>query len=301
MKSEKSKKLLNILNFVLKVLITGFILWRIFHNMDTRVLWKTLLGQPVWVLLAILGLSGLRHFGQYLTWKYSLQMNPLFKPIPKEIFNSYMIGQAFRFLIPGSWGLVGKIAFVNNSSHAASFISYIVERSFVTWAMLFFAVFSLFFVPIGFPVWLIWLLFIFLLTVPFAGWFLLGANRKWKRLQPNYLRLGPRILILQICITLFNYLQYWLLINQHRVISFWETLKRMSLAHISHSIPITFAGLGLKEYFAKSLFAQIGYPNEAIVSTTLIVFFLHDVLAALAGAVILLQAKQSKIKWQNSP
>ena len=300
METKKPKKLLNILNFVLKFLITGFILWRIFHKMDTCLLWKTLLGQSVPILLAILGLSALRHFGQYLAWKYSLQMNPLYKPNHKEIFNSYMIGQAFRFIVPGSWGLVGKIAFVNNSSHTASFISYIVERSFVTWSMLFFASFSLFFVPIGFPTWLIWFLFILVLMIPFGGWFFLGANRRWKRLQPNYLKLGPRILLLQIAITLFNYLQYWLLINQqlltnqHRVISFWETLKRMSLAHMSHSIPITFAGLGLKEYFAKSLFAQIGYPDEAIVSTTLIVFFLHDVLAAIAGAGILLQTKHSK-------
>lgn len=294
MKSKKSKKLLNILNFVFKLLLTAFILWQIFRKMDMGVLWKTLFGQPIWLLLAIFGLSLLRHLGQYLTWQYSLQLSPLYKPVYREIFNSYMIGQTLRFVVPGSWGVVGKTAFVSNSSRTATFLSYFVERSFVSWAMLFFASFSLFYIPLGFAKWLIWLLFIILLAIPFGGWFILGANRRWKRMQPNYLRLGPRILFLQLAVTLFNYLQYWILICQFKITNFWETVTRMSLAHISLSIPVTFAGLGLKEVFAQNLFAKIGYPNEVIVSSTLIVFFLHDVVAALIGAGIMLKAKYSK-------
>jgi hypothetical protein len=294
MQAEGKKKLLNILGFVLKVVVTGFILWSIFRKMDMHILWTNLVNKPVWLLAIIMAVSGLRHWGQYLTWKYSLQMNPLYIPKPREIFSSYMIGQALRFIIPGSYGIVGKIAFVSNSSKTASFISYMIERVFVTWALMFFASFALLFTPIGIPQWVSWLLFVIFLAIPFGGYFVLGANRRWQRLQPNYLVYGPRVLVMQIGVTLLNYLQYWLLLHHMVPTSYWETLKRMSLAHISYSIPVTFAGLGLKEYFAKTLFSSIGYPEEVIVSTTLILFFLHDILAALAGAVFLLQAKYSK-------
>lgn len=294
MQPESRKKLLNALGFILKVLITGLILWQIFRQMDMPTLWTNLLNKPVWLLLIILAVSGLRHWGQYLAWKYSLQINPLYIPRPKEIFGSYMIGQALRLIIPGSYGIVGKIAFVTNSSKTASFISYMIERSFVTWAVMIFATFALLLTPIGIPQWVCWLLFLIFLAIPFAGYFVLGANRRWKRLQPNYLVFGPRILGLQIGITLLNYLQYWILLQHVIHTSYWEILKRMSLAHISYSIPVTFAGLGLKEYFATNLFSSIGYPEEIIVSTTLILFFMHDILAGLIGAGILLQAKYSK-------
>nr|HPH60522.1 hypothetical protein [Candidatus Syntrophosphaera sp.] len=116
MDATTRKKIWRILSFALKLLVTALILLGLFKEMEFVKVWQNLINQPPWLILAILGLAVLRHWGQYLAWQYSLQVNPLYTLKRKEVFESYMIGQALRFAVPGSWGILGKVAFVSNSS-----------------------------------------------------------------------------------------------------------------------------------------------------------------------------------------
>ena len=102
-----------------------------------------------------------------------------------------MIGQALRFAIPGSFGMIGKIAFVHNDSKINSLYSFILERIFVTWVLLFFASMALVFVDLGIPSWISWLLFLIFDTMPFWMYFLLSVDRRLKKLQSRYLKLAP--------------------------------------------------------------------------------------------------------------
>lgn len=294
MNAETRKKLWQVLSFVLKLLVTGLILWGLFRRLDIGLVWQNLANQPLWLILAILGLAVIRHWGQYLGWQYSLQVNPLYELNRREVFNSYMIGQALRFAVPGSWGIIGKVAFVSNSSKGASLISCFLERIFVSWSIFAFASLALLFIPQGIPGWIRWALFVFLITLPFWLYFVLYLNRRWKRLRTSYIRYAPGITLLMIATTLVNMLQYWLMLHLSQAVSFWDVVKRMSLSNLSYSIPITVAGLGLKESFAVSLLTKIGLQAESIASTTLAIFIINDVIAALIGAVIFLRVRAAR-------
>ncbi|MDD3143389.1 MAG: lysylphosphatidylglycerol synthase transmembrane domain-containing protein [Candidatus Cloacimonetes bacterium] len=294
MDATARKKIWRILSFALKLLVTALILWGLFRRMDLGQVWQNLINQPPWLILAILGLAVLRHWGQYLAWQYSLQVNPLYTLKRKEVFESYMIGQALRFAVPGSWGILGKVAFVSNSSKGASVISCFLERIYVTWSIFVFASLALLYLPQGIPGWIRWSLFAWLITLPVWLYFLLYLNRRWNHLRPNYIRYAPRLTLLMVATTLLNLFQYWLMLHLTQAVSFWDVVKRMSLSHLSYSIPITVAGLGLKESFAISLLSKIGLQAESIASTTLAIFIINDVVPALIGAGIFLKVREPR-------
>ncbi|HRT60649.1 MAG TPA: lysylphosphatidylglycerol synthase transmembrane domain-containing protein [Candidatus Syntrophosphaera sp.] len=291
MDATTRKKVWRVLSLALKLLVTALILYGLFRRMDFGKVWQNLLNQPIWLILAILGLAVLRHWWQYLAWQYSLQINPLFVLKRKEVFESYMIGQALRFAVPGSWGIMGKVAYVSNSSKAASMISCMLERIYVTWSIFVFASLALLYLPHGIPAWARWLLFIGLLTLPVWLYFVTYLNQRWARLRAGYIRYAPRLTLLMIGATLINHFQYWLMLNLNQAVPFWDVVKRMSLSHLSYSIPVTVAGLGLKESFAISLLSKIGLQAESIASTILTIFIINDVVPALIGAGIFLRMK----------
>lgn len=294
MDATARKKIWRILSFALKLLVTALILLGLFKEMEFVKVWQNLINQPPWLILAILGLAVLRHWGQYLAWQYSLQVNPLYTLKRKEVFESYMIGQALRFAVPGSWGILGKVAFVSNSSKGASVISCFLERIYVTWSIFVFASLALLYLPQGIPGWIRWSLFAWLITLPVWLYFLLYLNRRWNHLRPNYIRYAPRLTLLMVATTLLNLFQYWLMLHLTQAVSFWDVVKRMSLSHLSYSIPITVAGLGLKESFAISLLSKIGLQAESIASTTLAIFIINDVVPALIGAGIFLKVREPR-------
>ncbi len=294
MDATNRKQLWRKLGFALKLIITGLILWGIFRKLDLYQVWQNLIYQPPWLVFSILGVAVLRHGAQLLAWQLSLQVSPLYKLNRIEVFNSYMIGQALRFAIPGSFGMLGKLAYVQNSSPSAKFISYALERIFVNWSIYILASLSLLFLPQGISAWIRWLLFIFLATLPVWLYLLLLLNRKWQALRASYLKFVPGISLLVLASGFLHLFQYWLLLHLTEVISFWEVFKRMAISHISYSIPITVAGLGLKESFAISLFSKTNLLPEKIASTTLAIFIINDVLPALIGAGIFLRVKETR-------
>ena len=294
MEAETRKKIWRVLSFVLKVLITGMILFGLFRKMDLHQVWQNLVSQPLWLIMALLGLSMLKHIGLYLTWQFSLQMNPLYQLNRVEVFDSYMIGQALRFAVPGSWGIFGKVAFVSNSSRSASLLSCVLERIFVTWGIFVFASLALLYIPQGITAWVRWPLFIFILTLPIWLYFVFLVNRRWISMRSNYLKYASGMVLSQIALSLANFFQYWLMLQLTQSVSFWDVIKRMSLSHLSYSIPVTVAGLGLKESFAVSLLSKIGLQPESIASTSLAIFIINDVLPALIGAGIFLLVKATR-------
>jgi hypothetical protein len=66
----------------------------------------------------------------------------------------------------------------------------------------------------------------------------------------------------------------------------------MALTQFSNSIPITVAGLGLRESFAIHFLKTAGITAEQAVSATLSLFFIQDVLPALIGTWFLVRTKK---------
>lgn len=287
-----SKKVVKILGYVLKFGITGYILWRIFSNLDLGVVIASIAGQPLWLLMVLLLISVLRHGGHCLNWANALRINPLYKPNWKEIVNSYLISQPLRFMVPGGFGGAGMVLFVSNSSLAATVFSYVVERAFFLWGTLVYASVSAAYYFENIPLWTRLAGMLIIITAPLWFYLILGSNRRWRRLRRNYIKFSPRILIVQLAVVLLFYFQYWLILQRIMPIEFGETIKRMSLTHIMSCVPITVAGLGLRESFAIHFLSEAGFQAIEAVTTTLSIFIIHDIIFAVIGSVVLIRAKQ---------
>lgn len=246
---------------------------------------------PALVLLLIL-LTFLRHLLQIINWSSALKINPSFVVDKAQIFRSYMIGLPLRFAMPGGHAAMGKIFFIRNSSRSASFWSTALERSYMSWGTwTLAAIAALLYYPnlnrvLGVGILLLCLL------LPLFVYLILGSNKNWRYLQAPFAKLAPRMMSVQIAANCVTYLQYWLILNSFVPLAWWQSTIRMALTQFSNSIPITFAGLGLRESFAIHFLKTAGISAEQAVSATLSLFIIQDVLTAVMGTWFLLRARR---------
>jgi len=251
-----------------------------------------MLGLPLGVVFLIVCLSLLRHIVQYHNWLSSLSINPAFIKNKAEVLRSYLIGLPLRFAVPGGHASIGKIFFISNSSRSASFWSTALEKGFMTWGTWTMAAMAAFVYYSDEPPGLKLGAVILSVSLPFILYYVLGSVPKWKYLQAPYRKRAPRLMSLQIVSNLITYLQYWLILSSIVSIGWWQSSIRMALTQFSNSIPITVAGLGLRESFAIHFLKTVGISAEQAVSATLSLFFIQDVLPALIGTWFLVRAKK---------
>jgi len=285
---------------LLKVCLTALILWGVFARIDLKALWTGIAALPLWLLPALVLLSLIRHWGQFINWCYSLQINPKYIPDRKEQLVSYLIGLPLRFAVPGGSASAGKVFFVSNSSRWASLFSFAMERAFLTWSTWTYAFAAALIYYRNFPLWLRLGLLILTLTAPLWGYWLLGTSPKTRWLKPGYARYAPRISAIQTGIAALSYVQYWLILNQIHPISFWESTLRMSLTQFSNSIPFTVGGLGLREGFAIHFLAGAGFDASQAVTATLTLFAVQDLLFALPGLLLLMFNKSRRSDYAHA-
>lgn len=289
-KSRKGKVIL----YLLKLALSVFILWQIFKKVDLVGALKDITSLPAYLILLLIAISFIRHTLQFHNWYYSLRINPKFTAKKKAVVCSYLIGQTLRFAVPGGPASFAKIFYVPNSSVVSSFWSSIAEKSVMTWVTWTFAIIAGIFYYSKFPLWIWLILLLFFLLLPFLVKWGFGFSRYLASLKPLYAAQMPKIITVQVLSTILCYVQYWLILNCLLPLSFWQTFIRMALTQFSNTIPITISGLGLREGFAIHFLAGTGFSAEQAVSTTLTLFFIHDVLPALIGIFFLLQGKKTK-------
>ncbi len=243
------------------------------------------------IVLLIL-LTALRHLLQIINWGSALRINPAYVPDKAQVFSSYMIGLPLRFAMPGGHAAMGKIFFISNSSRSASFWSTVLERSYMSWGTwTLAAIAALLYYPnmnriLGLGILLVCLL------LPVIVYLVLGSRKNWRYLQAPFAKLAPRMMSVQIAANFVTYLQYWLILSSFVPLGWWQSTIRMALTQFSNSIPITFAGLGLRESFAIHFLKTAGISAEQAVSATLSLFLIQDVLTAVIGTGYLLRAKK---------
>lgn len=289
-KSTKGKVILYFLKLALSVLI----LWQIFKKVNILNALKDIVSLPVFIILLLISLSFIRHTLQFHNWYYSLQLNSKFQARKKSVISSYFVGQTLRFAIPGGPASFAKIFYVPNNSVVASLWSSIAEKSVMTWVTWSFAIIAGIFYYPKFPLWIWLILLLLLLFLPFLVKKGLGLSKKYASLKPLYAAQIPKVIAVQTFSTTLCFVQYWLILNCLLPINLWQTFTRMALTQFSNTIPITISGLGLREGFAIHFLAGAGFSAEQAVSTTLTLFFIHDVLPALIGIFFLLQGKKTK-------
>ncbi len=230
---------------------------------------------------------------QYSNWKKYLHLNREYQPKRLEILKSFFIGMSLHFLLPAGIGLFGKMYFVNNKKIATTF-SVGVERIFVTWKNVFFASFAAIFYFQSLNIIIKILIFIIVLFSPFFVYLFSYLIKKEtiRNYLKNYLTIVPVIIFFQVIFALISIYQYYIVLNNFIKISFWKVLISVPLVHISHIIPISFSGFGLREVFAIEIFSKFGVSPEVAVSTTLIIFLINTVVPAFVGLYFLIRSKK---------
>lgn len=280
------------LMYILKIGFTFLILYLITRRIDLAAAWQQIISLPLSLAAVVFLISILRHSIQFTNWNCALRLNGGYKFVPKEVLASYLVALPLRFVIPGGHAAMGKIFYLNNSSLMASLISTTAERLVMTWATWTFASMAAFFFFPDVP------LYLRILAVGLAAFspLLVALNMRWhtkSRIHlPAFTLQAPRMMILQVGSTLLTYLQYYLILNHLGVISYANTWLLMGLTNFSNSIPITIAGLGLREGFAIHFLNFAGFMPEQAVAATLSLFFFQDVLPALPGLIVLAKGRK---------
>lgn len=292
------KRILKSLLYTAKLVLTVVIMWFVLRGTDLTQVLSTMLSISPGVL-ALLCLGTLIRFGAQLqNWRYALCLNPSYQPNTADVWRSYLIGLPLRFVIPGGPAAVGKILFVDNSSHWASVLSFGAERFFMTWATWLVAAVAASLHYTFMPLWIRVAVVTLCLIFPLLAFFGLARMPKLKALRSTYPRQAPKMILAQILASAAMYAQYWLILRQMLPIDFTSSFRLMGLTNFSNSIPVTVAGLGLRESFAVHFLKDWGYTATQAVSATLILFVIQDIVPALIGSIVLLSSKR---KGRNAP
>lgn len=279
--------------YVVKITITLTILYFIFHKIDFKQLGKAILAVDSKTLLLLLITTAFKLFIEVYNWSRYLKVNPDYKLTWKEIFRSHMIGHSLRFLIPGGHAVVGKMYFVNNSKKL-SFLSVGMEKFFQIWINLVFAAFASIFYFRKQTILLTTIVFFIILFLPFLLYYTRHLNRKknWEKYFLSYRKIIPRIAILQSCYMAITIFQYFLLLNVFKAFHIFSAIISIPLILFANIIPITYAGLGLREKFAMEILAKYDISVEIAVATSLVIFILNSVLPAIIGVICLLKNRK---------
>ncbi len=282
--------------YIIKILLSLIILYFIFRKIDFHQLYNTFREFKIIYILVIVLTAGIKIFIEYENWGYFLKINPDYKPKKAEIFKSHMIGHSLRFLIPGGHAVIGKMYFVKNEKKL-SFMSIGVEKFFQIWINLLFASFAtIFYFRRQFILPTI-LAFIFILFLPFIVYLLKHLIRKENLAKyfKQYLKIIPRIFLMQIIYMFITIFQYFILLNTFINFHFFSAIISIPLILFSNLIPITYAGLGLREKFAIEVLAKYNISSETAIAVSLTVFLFNVLLPALIGILFIIRSKkQSK-------
>ena len=127
--------------YFIKIIITIVILFFIFRKIDFTQVIQNYHRIDISTFIIIILIAILKLYIQYINWGKYLQLNPNYKPQKDEILKTLFIGDALRFLIPGGYGVFGKMYFINNKKKA-SFLSIGIEKFLQIWTSLLFAAFA---------------------------------------------------------------------------------------------------------------------------------------------------------------
>lgn len=292
MKLSNSSKTIII---ILKIIITALILYFIFKKIQFDQLIADFLTIKLWVILLIIITTIIKLFIQAYNWGKYLKMNSDYTPKKFEVLKSYFVGLALRFVGPGGIGVVGKIYFVNNKKKA-TLASIGVERIFLTWKNIFFAAFAaiFFFTNINMIIKVAVLIAVIFLPFIIYLFSFLTKNENIQSYSLNYLKKTPEIMLAQIIFVFITFYQYFILLRNFVDISFFKIMISVPLIHISHIIPLSFNGFGLRETFAIEVFSKYGISPELAVTATFLIFFFNSVVPAIIGVYYIFRIKHSK-------
>jgi uncharacterized membrane protein YbhN (UPF0104 family) len=287
---EKIKKRIS---FFLKLAISATILIYIYNKIDLVIFVDNIkhLSLPYIVILIITSL--LKHVTQCLNWYHALTINPDYKPNLAEVLKSYFIGLALRFVLPGGHATYGKMYFVENSKKA-TFFSVLIEKFFQTWGNLFYASIAAIFYFSEISMLLRIVISSVIVFSPILLITIIYLIPRYRK-HTNILRkITPKIILSQLVFIPLTMIQYWLILSSFADITFMKSAISTALILAANVIPITYSGLGLREYFAINVLSKYNITDTSAVTTALVIFIINTLIPAIFGALFIVIHKRKQ-------
>jgi len=245
------------------------------------------------MILSIFGLGIINVGGQALRFLYSVHL--LMPPFTfKEGLVAHFSGFAFRLILPGSVGEIGKI-FLLPGDNKLRIYTFLLDAFYSSGVMFFFFGISTFLL---YPKMWYMLAFCLIFFVFFWIYRLLCRTTDFKQHVPEhvpYFRFGIANIIFT-SITLASYImQYWTLMRQWGISLFDQAKACFFILGIG-SIPLSFAGMGFRENAAQHVLQPFGIPVEAAVGGALFIFSVNVLIPALIGILLLSLFSDVKMK-----
>ncbi|MBS3767950.1 MAG: flippase-like domain-containing protein [Candidatus Cloacimonetes bacterium] len=277
---------------ILKIIITALVLYFISSRIDFVILMKNFSKISLFSIVIIVFTTLIKLAIQYSNWRDYLKLNPRNESPHIEIIKSFFIGMSLHFLLPAGVGQFGKIYFINNKKSATVF-SVGIERIFITWKNLFFGAVAGIFYFRGISLITKILIAFLIMFSPYLVYLIsyVLKNKNFLSYLKNYKNIIPQIIFKQVVFTFISLFQYYIILNNFLKINFISVFKSVPLVHLSHILPISFSGFGIREFFAMEIFAKLGIKAEVAVCTTLFIFLINTVIPALIGEYFLLKEK----------
>lgn len=245
-------------------------------------------------------------FIKVLKWHYLVSQTSEKGSSPGDAAKSYLVGMVGGLLTPGRVGEIARTVFLEK--HKKSLIVYLVavDKVFDITVVVLLALPGLYYytnwlVAAGAGVILAWLLTgVFFPHYPLR-WLnrLLERTGKWAGVRERLALIEEEMKSMTmkfklrfLGLTLLGYGMvivefFWLVDNYHpcRLALIFLAQPLIMLVNI---VPITIAGLGIREGTAAVLLSPFGVPHSAALSSAFMLFLLNTALPALAGALLLL-------------
>ena len=284
----KKKKFL----FFFKILISIIILFFLLKKIDFIQIISIFKQIKFGIIIFLFFTAILKLLIEIINWKMFLQINPQYRSKIGEIIKSHFIGHSLRFLVPGGHGIIGKIYFVENKKKD-TFLSLSIEKFFQIWLIIVFAAFASIFYFKGINLYLKFFFLLLIFSIPFLLILLkkIRLLKNFKSYISKYRSRIPLIISLQFFYMLITVLQYFMILSLFSEITFFKTLISIPLVLFANIIPITYAGLGLRETFAIKVLANYQIQSEIAIAASLIVFLFNSVLPALVGLYFIVRKK----------
>jgi len=275
--------LIFIAKILISILLVGFILSRV----DTQKLVTYFLNLRFAPLLEIFTLSiGILSI-QFLRWKFLLENNSTHFH-NSDLLPSFFAGFAFRMMIPGGHAEISKI-YLLPGKKSGKVVAFGLEKFFQTYIKIFL---SMVFLPFLFPQFTRWSIgIIAVLIALFIGLPRLPLLRKYQEKSINNYALFFKTFFFSISIFILLGIQYFILLNENNTISLWDTYKTVVFIWSAGVIPISYAGLGIREGLAIFFLQKFQIPAAFAVATALFLFTINMIIPALIGMIFIYQKR----------
>jgi len=240
-------------------------------------------------LIAVLGifLLSLIHLANEFLRFYLVIRRGHFDHTVQKLVKIFFIGYAFRFLLPGGQGEVGKMLYINGRrSHRLA--AYLIEKGSQVYILL-----------IAFGLAINWLFPHYrllgwgitgLLIIGTLVWKWLMRNRYLNRLIPDLLA-SRTFFLIEAALGALNIviisMEYFLLLSRFEM-GFIDVSAVVTVVLTVIMIPVSFAGLGLRETAASQLFSDFGVPKDIGIGIPFLIFTLNVALPAFIGVFVFL-------------